>query len=142
LAAGSRGESQGAASRAQIGRGLFSAYRPAHEPSSHAGCPLAIAAREIASRYYGEMEGLLADRDYLAGSYSYADIAFYMAQLFGARMGAPMTAATPKLLAWRDRITARPAVQRVVGAMAAYLLAQRRPLPDFLSAIMLPDQSG
>jgi glutathione S-transferase len=104
--------------------------------------PLAIAAREIASRYYGEMEGLLADRDYLAGSYSYADIAFYMAQLFGARMGAPMTAATPKLLAWRDRITARPAAQRVVGTMAAYLLAQRRPLPDFLSAIVLPDQSG
>jgi hypothetical protein len=27
--------------------------------------------------------------------------------------------------------------------MAAYLLAQRRPLPDFLSAIVqLPDQSG
>jgi glutathione S-transferase len=104
--------------------------------------PVAIAAREIASRYYIEMEGLLADRDYLAGSYSYADIAFYMAQLFGARMGAPMTVATPKLLAWRDRITARPAVQRVVGTMAAYLLAQRCPLPDFLSAITLPDQSG
>jgi hypothetical protein len=26
--------------------------------------------------------------------------------------------------------------------MAAYLLAQRCPLPDFLSAITLPDQSG
>jgi len=89
------------------------------------------------------MEGLLADRDYLAGSYSYADIAFYMAQLFGARMGAPMIEVTPKLLRWRDRITARPAVQRVVGTMAAYLLAQRRPLPDFLSAIvLLPDKSG
>jgi glutathione S-transferase len=50
-----------------------------------------------------------------------------------------MIAVTPKLLAWRDRITARPAVQQVVGPMAAYLLAQRRPLPDFLSAIALPD---
>jgi glutathione S-transferase len=105
--------------------------------------PAAIEAREIASRYYVEMEELLADRDYLAGSYSYADIAFYMAQLFGARMGAPMIEVTPKLLRWRDRITARPAVQRVVGTMAAYLLAQRRPLPDFLSAIVpLPDKSG
>jgi glutathione S-transferase len=54
-----------------------------------------------------------------------------------------MIEATPKLLRWRDRITARPAVQRVVGTMAAYLLAQRRPLPDFLSAIVrLPDKSG
>jgi glutathione S-transferase len=97
--------------------------------------PAAIAARETASRYYGEMEHLLAHRDYLAGSYSYADIAFYMAQLFGARMGAPMTEATPKLLRWRDRITARPAVRQVVGTMAAYLVSQGRPLPDFLSAI-------
>lgn len=35
------------------------------------GDPVAIAARETASRYYGEMEHLLARRDYLAGSYSY-----------------------------------------------------------------------
>lgn len=95
--------------------------------------PMAIAAREIASRYYLEMEHVLADRDYLAGSYSYADIAFYMAQLFGARMGAPMIEATPNLLRWRDRITARPAMRQVVGTMAAYLIAQGRPLPDFLS---------
>jgi glutathione S-transferase len=31
---------------------------------------------------------VLADREYLAETYSYADIAFYMAQLFGARKGA------------------------------------------------------
>jgi len=104
--------------------------------------PVAIAAREIAARYYVEMEEVLADHDYLAGSYSYADIAFYMAQLFGARMGAPMIDVTPKLLRWRDRISARPAVQQVAGTMAAYLLAQRRPLPDFLSAVMLSDKSG
>ena len=78
------------------------------------------------------MERLLADREYLAGPYSYADIAFYMAQLFGDRMGAAMTAATPRLLQWRDRMTARPAVAQVAGAMAAYLVAQGRPLPAFL----------
>ena len=100
--------------------------------------PVAIAAREIASRYYVEMEELLADREYLAGSYSFADIAFYMAQLFGARMGAPMTDATPKLISWRDGVTARPAVQQVAGRMAAYLVSQGRPLPDFLSAIAPP----
>ena len=57
------------------------------------------------------MERELADHEFLAGAYSYADIAFYMAQLFGARKGAPMTDETPRLLAWRERMTARPAVQ-------------------------------
>ncbi len=97
--------------------------------------PAAIAARNGAAGYYLEMEAQLADREFLAESYSFADIAFYMAQLFGARMGAPMTDATPRLLQWRDRMSARPAVRQVAGAMAAYLVSQGRPLPDFLSAV-------
>ncbi len=98
--------------------------------------PAAVAAREAAARHYGEMEETLSDREFLAGSYSYADIAFYMAQLFGARMGAPMTAAHPRLAQWRDRMTARLAVQKVVGAMAAFLTSQGRPLPEFMRAVM------
>jgi glutathione S-transferase len=97
--------------------------------------PAAVAAREASARFYDEMEKLLASGDYLAGPYSYADIAFYMAQLFGERMGAKMTEATPKLMAWRGRMTTRPAARQVVGAMAAYLVSQGRPLPGFLSAI-------
>ena len=93
----------------------------------------AVAAREGATRYYQQMEPLLADGEFLAGPYSFADIAFYMAQLFGDRMGAPMTAATPRLIDWRTRMTARPAVQQVAGAMAAYLVSQGRPIPDFLA---------
>ena len=97
--------------------------------------PVAVAAREASARFYLEMEELLARREYLAGRYSYADIAFYMAQLFGARMGAPITEATPKLLRWRDKVTARPAVRQVVLAMAAYLMSQGRPLPKFMAAL-------
>ena len=97
--------------------------------------PVAIAARETAARYYAEMEATLRDREFLAGAYSYADVAFYMAQLFGARMGAPMTDAHPRLRQWRDRMTARPAVRQVVAAMAAFLVAQGRPLPDFMAAV-------
>lgn len=97
--------------------------------------PAAITAREAAAHFYVEMEAMLTDRDYLAGSYSFADIAFYMAQLFGERMGAPVTAVTPRLLQWRDRITARPAVRQVAGTMAAYLISQSRPVPDFLAKI-------
>ena len=97
--------------------------------------PVAVAAREAAARYYDEMEATLRDREFLAGAYSYADIAFYMAQLFGARMGAPMTDAHPRLKTWRDRMTARPAVRQVVAAMAAFLVSQGRPLPDFMAAV-------
>jgi len=95
----------------------------------------AIAARDGAARYYQEMETLLAQREFLAAVYSYADIAFCMAQLFGERMGAPLTAATPKLIEWRTRMTARPAVRKVAGAMASYLAAQGRPVPEFLRSV-------
>lgn len=98
--------------------------------------PVAIAAREASANYYWQMDDLLADRDYLAGAYSFADIAFYMAQLFGERMGAVMDANTPRLLAWRERISRRPAVRQVAGAMAAYLQSQNRPLPAFLAALL------
>jgi glutathione S-transferase len=88
------------------------------------------------------MEALLADQEFLAGTYSFADIAFYMAQLFGARMGAPVTGATPRLVCWRDRVTARPAVRSVVGPMAAFLLSGGRPVPDFLSSVVPPGAAG
>ncbi len=96
----------------------------------------AVSAREASARYYGEMERELAGHDYLAGTYSYADIAFYMAQLFAARMGAPMAEATPKLIAWRERLSGRPAIRQVAGAMARFLLSHKRPLPDFLAKLV------
>jgi glutathione S-transferase len=95
----------------------------------------AVAAITAAIRYYDEMEGLLQDRDFLVGTYSYADIAFYMAALFGERQGAPITQATPRLLAWRDRMTQRPAVRTVAGAMARWLAAAGRPVPAFLRGL-------
>lgn len=95
--------------------------------------PIAIAAREFAARFYARMEKLLGDNAFLATTYSYADIAFYMAQLFGERMGAPLTADHPGLLQWRDRVSARPAVREVAGAMGRYLLSVGRPLPAFMA---------
>lgn len=98
--------------------------------------PEAVAARAGAAHYYEEMETLLAGHEYLAGTYSFADIAFYMAQLFAARMSAAMTEATPRLLAWRDRMTAKPAVREVVGPMVAYIVSRGRTVPAFLSALV------
>jgi glutathione S-transferase len=95
----------------------------------------AIAARAGAAGFYAEMEAQLSGRDYLAGTYSYADIAFYMAQLFGERMGAPVPADARHLIAWRARLSVRPAVRAVVRPMADYLVAQGRRLPDFMAAV-------
>ena len=46
-----------------------------------------------------------------------------------------MTDAHPKLQAWRDRMSARPAVGQVAGAMGRYLLSQGRTLPPFLERL-------
>src|SRR4029077_18870999 len=67
------------------------------------GDPSAVAAIEAATAYYVQMEKILATEAWLAGEYSFADIAFYMAALFGERRGAPLTPATPRLLEWRAR---------------------------------------
>ena len=99
------------------------------------GDPAAIEARAAAASFYDETETGLGAEEWLAGSYSYADIAFYMAQLFGERMGAPMADTHPSLKAWRARMSARPAVRKVAGAMGRYLLTQGRKLPAFLAEL-------
>jgi len=90
-----------------------------------------IQARAGIEAYYQTMETLLVDREWLAGDYSYADIAFYMAQFFAARHTVPMLDGTPKLLAWRQRMASRIAVQPVIDAMARYLTSIGYPVPDY-----------
>jgi glutathione S-transferase len=97
------------------------------------GDALAIASIAAATAYYAEMEQLLTSSKWLAGDFSFADIAFYMASLFGERQSAPITSATPRLLDWRDRMTQRPAVTPVVSAMANWLRKAARPVPAFMS---------
>lgn len=87
----------------------------------------AIAGAEAC---YRNMEQLLRGREYIAGQFSYADIAFYMAQFFAARHTVPMTAEHSNLLVWRERMLDRPAVKRVVTAMADYLRGEGKPVPE------------
>lgn len=96
----------------------------------------ARAAIAGASKVCLHMERLLEESDWLAGPYTYADIAFYMATFFGERLGAPLTPELPRLLAWRDRMQARPAVRQVAGEMARWLEAEHRPLPSALRALL------
>ena len=94
----------------------------------------AVAAIEAAGRFCVEMDRRLTSNEWLAGSYSFADIAFYMAALFGERQGAPLTVAMPRLLAWRERMTQRTPVRTVVRAMAQWLKAAGRPIPAFMAS--------
>jgi glutathione S-transferase len=88
-------------------------------------------------RYYDGVDAMLEGHDYIAGEYTYADIAFYMAQVFAARLGAPMTSATPRLLAWRERLTARPAVHQVLLQFADSLARYKLRIPDFIERAVL-----
>ncbi|MET3915294.1 glutathione S-transferase [Variovorax sp. OAS795] len=92
----------------------------------------AVAACAACARYYDEMESLLAAREYLAGPYSFADIAFYMACIFADRKGARMTPATPRLVAWRGRMGERDAVRTVVEPMMQFLASEGRDVASFL----------
>lgn len=103
--------------------------------------PAAQDAIAQGRRYYAEMNAALQGSSYLAGDYTYADIAFYMAQLFAARLGAPMDAATPHLLGWRERMTARPAVNQVVRQFADTLYGYKLPIPDFIERAAAANRS-
>jgi len=87
-------------------------------------------ARAGIERHYIWMNQLLQDREYMADQFSYADIAFYMAQFFAARHTVPMTAEHSNLVAWRERMIGRPAVRTVVTAMADYLRSEGRAVPE------------
>lgn len=88
-------------------------------------------ARVAIEAYYDLVEAQLATREFIAGPFTYADIAFVMAQFFAARMGVPMSSRLPRLTAWRLRMSARPAVAKVIGAMTDYVRRTGLPVPDY-----------
>jgi len=100
--------------------------------------PAAVAARSAASRFYEQMNARLESHAFLAGEYSYADIAFFMAQLFGERKGAVMSGETPRLLEWRTLVLERPAVRKVAGAMATWIASHGRTVPAYLAQALAP----
>ncbi len=92
----------------------------------------AQAAISAAEDYYQRMENTIGDDQFLCGDFSFADIAFFMAQLFGERMGAPMTQSTVRLLSWRSRIANRKSVRETLAPMVLFLHQANRPVPDYI----------
>ena len=71
--------------------------------------------REESERRLGVLDQALTGRDWLAGDYSIADIAHYPSinSMEWFRLGIDL-GQFPNLNAWRDRMTARPAVARAM----------------------------
>lgn len=71
-----------------------------------------IFSAEMA-RLYGVLDRILADgREYLAGDYSIGDIMHYPWLSFPLALEMPELMKLPRLVAWLERIAARPAVVR------------------------------
>lgn len=100
--------------------------------------PAAMAARKGAADFYAMLEALLADgRPWLAGAqYTYADIAFFMAQIFGDRMGAPIPDSAARLITWRSQMCERAPVREVAGAMGHWLKGIGRPVPGWMQGML------
>jgi GST-like protein len=71
-----------------------------------------IFSTEMA-RLYGVLDRILADgREYLAGDYSIGDIMHYPWLAFPLQLKMPDLIKLPRLVAWLERIAARPAVAK------------------------------
>jgi glutathione S-transferase len=88
------------------------------------------AAHAAIDGFYSERDAGLGDAPYLAGAFSYADIAFFMAQFFASFLGRPIAPELTTLTEWRRRVAARESVRTVAGAMADYLRTNGVPVAD------------
>ena len=77
------------------------------------------------------LERRLASQTYLAGDFSYADIAVFMADLFGVVLGAACRDDSPNLNAWRREIAGRPTVRAVVEPKLQYMSERGISRPAF-----------
>lgn len=66
-------------------------------------------------RQFAELNGKLADRDYLCGAFTVADISVFMMVLYALRLGAPAFDDHPALGRWYERLLERPAFSTVVS---------------------------
>ncbi|HUT48146.1 MAG TPA: glutathione S-transferase family protein [Alphaproteobacteria bacterium] len=75
-------------------------------------------AESVIEAYYGTMEGHLADKEYLEGMFSVADISLFMDVLFAERLGGPPLDRHAGLTAWYARLCGRPSIAPIVAEIA------------------------
>lgn len=79
------------------------------------------AARAKLDDHYGVLDTALDGLDYLAGTFSTADIGNSIFINAAAALGAPVDARFENLLAWIQRVSQRPSIQTDTSEMQAYL---------------------
>ena len=94
--------------------------------------PLAVAARDAASVFQARLDVRLREAPYLTGTFSFADIAFFMALFFGNRMSVPIAPELIGLTNWRARVACRPAVAEVLAPVATFLRSLGRQVPSWM----------
>lgn len=94
--------------------------------------PVAVDAIAQINAFYDRLEERHGARAFLCSRFTYADIAFYLAQLWAARMSAPLGERHYLLRRWRELISARPAVEIVMRPLVPFLKSHGRPIPDFM----------
>jgi glutathione S-transferase len=97
-----------------IDRGFYPAGAAEREAA------LAVARAAIA-RFCDEREKELADRAWLCGGFSVADIATFVFLHAAGTLGVPVGAGRERLRAWLARCAARPAVAREVAELGAFV---------------------
>jgi glutathione S-transferase len=86
-------------------------------------------AKQAILAFYSQISSQLQDQEFLVGSFSYADIAFFMAQFFSAILRVPIPEELHKLQAWKSRIEEKRSVQQVLNPMRQFLLENSIPVP-------------
>jgi glutathione S-transferase len=76
-------------------------------------------ARQAIAAHYDGLERTMVNGDHLCGVFTIADIAYFLTVTFATNLGAPLTAAHPKLQAWYVRVLERPSVQKEVQGLLA-----------------------
>ena len=108
---------------------FFQDFKTLMTAAGNTGTPEAQAAIASMDRYYEEIDGLLVSGDWLAGSYSYADIAFFCATWFASILGAAPRPVFRHLAAWQRRMAERPAVSGTTQEISAFLTQNGVPGP-------------
>lgn len=100
---------------------FFQDFKVLMSAAGKTATPEAQSAIESMHRYYEATDRALASREWLAGSYSYADIAFFCASWFASILGGAPSPDFRHLGAWRKRMMARPAVDQTMKEISGFL---------------------
>lgn len=86
--------------------------------------------RQDIDRFYNKVEKTLASSQFITGSFSFADLAFYPAQFFAGVLGCGPGSKFSNISRWKNRMRGRASVDQVMGAMREYLVGHGFDVPD------------